>query len=121
MKPERIVGRTITAVDMGEEIVGQDVMHSPIVYLDDGTTLTFLAEEPPGEDGEYGVNIIAARVKSSSTPTKRLVFTKIEIKALAIALDMLTGDLAPLISGSVMTAKTRKAFKTAHAKIECAR
>lgn len=64
---KRLVGRTIAAVDLGgsweTDIHGGSrvYMHFPTVTLDDGTVLSFIAEEHPSGDSTYGIEICARR------------------------------------------------------------
>ena len=64
LNPKLLVGRKIVRVEMHPHVEGNGTdartMHDPIIYLDDGSSLAFLAEEHP-EGAEYGVHIIRRR------------------------------------------------------------
>ena len=70
---KRLIGRTIVAVDLDATWEGEGLhrrrMHSPRVFLDDGSQLYFVVEEHP-DGGEYGVDIGITRSRKSGPRCK---------------------------------------------------
>lgn len=58
----RLVGRTIVAVELNEEVIEGERMTSPLLTLDDGSVLSFYAQESP-DGGEYGVGLVRSERK----------------------------------------------------------
>ena len=55
-----LVGRTIVKVELNRRTVEGIQMTDPTIWLDDGTSLRFLAEESP-DGGEYGIAMVRRR------------------------------------------------------------
>lgn len=54
---KRLVGRKIVKVDLNPQTIQGVKLTSPVLTLDDGTALRFVAEESP-DGGEYGVAMV---------------------------------------------------------------